>query len=256
MIHFTLTNKKLCFLLVTCCSLYITQIEAQDSEKKITYQQNYWIGYHNQCIISPHWNIYTEIEERRFFPDRSLTHMARINLNYKINSALEGTTGFAYFLQTTPQDPAKPVALTVPELRPHAQFTYTQRTGHLTIQHRYRAEWRFFRNTANNELVSGYHNNFRFRYRLQADYAFFQKENINKGTLRIKLSDEVMFNAGKEVINNTFDQNRIYAGINYQLWENISLELGYLKWFQQRSSGIEYYDRDILRFTILHRIKL
>ncbi|WP_276498371.1 hypothetical protein [Pontibacter litorisediminis] len=38
--------------------------------------------------------------------------------------------------------------------------------------------------------------------------------------------------------------------------ENITLEADYLKWFQQRSTGNQFYNRDIIRFIINHKIDL
>jgi hypothetical protein len=68
--------------------------------------------------------------------------------------------------------------------------------------------------------------------------------------------DELMINGGKNVLKNTFDQNRIYAALHYGINKNIALELGYLNSFQQRSSGIDYFNRDIIRFTFFHKINL
>ena len=68
--------------------------------------------------------------------------------------------------------------------------------------------------------------------------------------------DEIFINAGENIVHNTFDQNRIYAAFQYGINKNIAVELGYLKSFQQRSSGVDYYDRDIIRFNLIHKINL
>ena len=68
------------------------------------------------------------------------------------------------------------------------------------------------------------------------------------------MSDELMINVGNNIIYNLFDQNRIYLGMEQSFSKTISAELGYLYWFQQRSSGNQFFDRDIIRFTLLHRI--
>ena len=70
------------------------------------------------------------------------------------------------------------------------------------------------------------------------------------------VNDELMINGGKNVVKNTFDQNRIYAAFQYGVNKNIALELGYLNSFQQRASGVDYFDRDIIRFTFYHKINL
>ncbi len=68
--------------------------------------------------------------------------------------------------------------------------------------------------------------------------------------------DEIMINGGKNIVKNTFDQNRIYGALQYGVNKNIALELGYLNSFQQRPSGVDYFDRDIIRFTFYHKINL
>ena len=65
-----------------------------------------------------------------------------------------------------------------------------------------------------------------------------------------------MINGGEKVVKNTFDQNRIYVAILYGINKNIALELGYLNSFQQRSSGIDYFNRDIIRLSFYHKINL
>ena len=65
-----------------------------------------------------------------------------------------------------------------------------------------------------------------------------------------------MFNVGKKIVKNTFDQNRIYLAVNYKLNASYAFELGYMNWFQQQKSGVDFYNRDILRLSIIHSIDL
>jgi hypothetical protein len=65
-----------------------------------------------------------------------------------------------------------------------------------------------------------------------------------------------MINVGKAIVYNQFDQNRIYVGIEQGLGKGISAEIGYLYWYQQRASGNQFFERDIIRFTLNHKIKL
>jgi Protein of unknown function (DUF2490) len=72
----------------------------------------------------------------------------------------------------------------------------------------------------------------------------------------LKIAEEIMVNAGEHIVYNSFDQNRIYFALEKGLAKGFSAELGYLYWFQQRSSGNQYFERDIMRFTLYHKIKL
>ena len=123
----------------------------------------------------------------------------------------------------------------------------------VTVMQRFQAEERFIHNANKESLLAGSTFSWRFRYRLQADYIFWKKENQYLKTI---LSDEIMFNAGKSIIKNTFDQNRIYAAVQYGINKNIALELGYLNSFQRRANGIDYFNRDIIRFSVFHKIKI
>ena len=74
--------------------------------------------------------------------------------------------------------------------------------------------------------------------------------------MKAVINDEIMFNAGKNIIYNTFDQNRIYSALQVGFNDNLAIELGYLKSFQQRVNGIDYFNRNIIRLSIFHKINL
>ena len=94
--------------------------------------------------------------------------------------------------------------------------------------------------------------NLRFRFKFQASIPLFEIEE--KRFLKLKISDEVFINAGNIIISNTFDQNRIYAALNYEVSKNISAEVGYLNWFQQQPNG-KFFNRNILRFSVFYKIR-
>ena len=78
----------------------------------------------------------------------------------------------------------------------------------------------------------------------------------NSRYLKTIVYEEILLNAGKSIVKNTFDQNRVYAALQYGINPKIAIELGYLNSFQQRSSGIDFYNRDIIRLSIFHKLKL
>lgn len=228
-------------------------LQAQGIGKQVTQQQLMWYGYHNTLEWKTGWSVSSEVEERRFFnPDRKHQFLVRSQVRYSLGENWGASAGFTYLLQS-PQDPGATESLVIPELRPHLQLDYRQQISKLTITHRYRAEKRFFRNTESGELTKGYSSNYRFRYRIGLEYPVAM---IKQQPLKLKVSDEIMINAGDKIIYNRFDQNRIYGGLNYTLNKSFAVEAGYLKWFQQRSSGYQFYDRDIIRLAIMHKIEV
>ncbi|WP_136669038.1 DUF2490 domain-containing protein [Flavobacterium sp. H122] len=225
------------------------------AQKKVEKQQLLWYGYYNTLKFNENWSLLSEIQERQFYnPTAQHQLVFRSNLERKLAGNWNVSGGVTLFLQN-PNDPNSENNLTVPELRPDIGFNNKQKLGFLTISHRYKAEARFFHDVENDKLVGGFRfSNFRFRYQLGLDFPFWKKEEKEK--LSFKVKDEIMFNVGKKVVKNTFDQNRIYLALNYRLNDSYAVEMGYMNWFQQQKTGVDFYSRDILRFSLFHTIDL
>ncbi len=225
---------------------------AQVTTKRITHQQLLWFAYFNRVDLGPKWYMVSELQERRFaFPDRQHQLVLRAHAHRVFAEGWDASVGFTYFLQS-PQDPRSTSTLVVPELRPHVQVDGRNKLHpRWELVHRYRVERRFFRNVQGEDLVPGYWGWFRFRYRLTVQYKVWSKDDRS---LKLNVSDEIHFNFGSRVVMNSFDQNRIYAGVVYGFNKGLSAGIGYLNWFQQRTSGVDYYDRDIVRLIVEHRL--
>lgn len=223
--------------------------------KQVTNQNLYWIRYNNQMSLNKKWTLQNELENRRFFvPNRQHHFITHSRLHYKVLPNVDMAFGLTYSLQS-PQNPNLTSGLVVPEIRPVQEVNYINPvTKQLAIQHRVRIDERFIHKNDSKVLTDGYDFNFRFRYRLQASYKLAQKESKMPTTL--KISNEFMVNAGDKIIYNQFDQNRIYIAVDQGLSKNISAELGYIHWYQQRATGYQFFDREIIRLTMYHRIKL
>ena len=227
-------------------------IHAQ-SEKNTDHQSILWTRYYNQLLLNEKWSLHTEFDNRIFLkPIQENLYVIRIQGRYRLNEHLETGTGFAFFSVST-QDPTLDPDFNIPEYRGQQDITWKLIASKVTLSQRFQAEERFVHNSNKESLLPGTTFSWRFRYRLQADYTFWKKENQYLKTI---LSDEIMFNAGKNIHKNTFDQNRIYAALQYGMNKNIALELGYLNSFQRRTNGINYFKRDIIRFSIFHKIKV
>jgi opacity protein-like surface antigen len=240
------TIRIFCFLLVCFAS------KAQ-TEKNVDHQSLLWTRYYNQLTLNNKWSIHTEFDNRIFLnPVEENLYVIRLQGRYKINTNLEVGGGFAYFSVAT-QDPDVTSDFRIPEYRAQQDIVYKQDFGRFTLNQRFQVEERFIHNANKQELLPGTTFYWRFRYRLQGEYSCWKKENQY---LKAIVYDELMINGGDNVVKNTFDQNRIYAALQYGINKNIALELGYLYSFQQRASGVDYFDRDIIRFSFYHKIKL
>ena len=225
------------------------------AQRNIEHQNLYWMRYYNQLSFNQRWIWHNELDDRRFFKNNQQQHLIlHSRLYYKISKSLELAAGFTYSLQG-PQHPEHSSALTVPENRIVQELNHTHPLNHrFSLVHRFRIDERFIHKNNGQELIPGYDFNFRFRYRLGIHYGLDKDQTMHPTIL--KLSDEVMINAGPHIVYNTFDQNRISFSAEHQFSPAISVELGYMHWYQQRSSGYQFYSRDILRFTFYHRISL
>ncbi len=228
---------------------------AEAQTKHISRDKNLWLRYFARVSLPHDWGIDLEVEDRRYaFPDRQLNWLLpRVSLHHPIAGGWSANVGFLYYTTATPPEPKSEVELTVPELRPHVELDYRHKIQALDISHRYRLEERFTRRTENGALAQGYDFQFRFRYRLQAQYPLLRPSSGRD--LKAVVSDEILLNLGHRVVRNTFDGNRLYAGLNYRFSPVFQLEAGYMKFVQEKKNGDDYLSRDLLRVTLYHQIR-
>jgi hypothetical protein len=218
-------------------------------KNKLSKGQNLlWTRYHVTAQLSPKVSWVNEADNRVFIEDfKQAQFIAHTHLHYKTSSATEASLGFTY-AKTQPANPYATHRLGVPELRPFQEF-YIRQTlnSKWRVQQRFRSEQRFFRKNNGIELSEGYTFNWRFRYQFSVNYALSPK-------WALKAHDELFINAGKNIIYNTFDANRLYLAAAYKAFKPLTVELGFLKSIQQAKDGITYVDRNNIRFTIFHTL--
>lgn len=237
---------KLFFIIVFVC-----QFIAGQKQKKIDQQTLTWIRYYNIFPLSEKWTLHSEFDNRSFVdPIHQNLFVIRSQARYKATKLMDFGAGFAYFNVNT-QNPNIDPDYSVPEYRAQQDLTLVNDIAKITFHNRFQLEERFIQKADKSGLLDEFFYAFRFRYRLQSMFTLWEKTGKSiKGTI----SDEILFNYGKDNRRNTFDQNRIYFALRYHFNPNLGLELGYLKNFQRRASGVDFYDRDIIRFTVYHRI--
>lgn len=235
--------------------LFSPPLSGQTVEKKIFNQTLSLFVYTNNLEISPKWSVTSDVQERNFIkPVRQSLLFLRSRINYNLGQNWIASAGMAYYL-SSPGDPSSSSKLIVPELRLNQDLSYKQKFSAFSIGHRSRIEERFIRKSINGNLINGYIFIPRLSYQVSFEYNLFKSKN-NFHSLTFKASDGIFINASKHIVYNTFDQNRFYAGLNYQILKNIYIELGYINIFQQRSSGDQFYNRDIASLSINHKMKM
>lgn len=241
---------KLILIIFFCLS---NSILIAQTQKNIKHQNLLWTRYYNQLELDKKWAIHSEFDNRVFINaiEQNL-YVIRVQGRYNVKEKIDVGSGFAYF-SVANQDPDVESGFNKSEYRIQHDVALKQNFGKINLNHRFQIEERFFQNFNTQDLISGTTFAMRFRYRIHGDYVIWKDENQS---LKAIISDEIMINAGCEIVKNTFDQNRIYAALHYDIDKNFSVEAGYLNSFQQRASGIDYFDRNIIRISVFHKIKL
>ena len=212
-------------------------------------QWHSWFRYYNQATLNKNFVLHTEIDERILYnPSRQFQFFTHIHLHYRVKPWLDVAAGGNFNLTNS----AVNTSLAVPEWRPWQEVSLiSNEAKQWQFQFRYRLDERFIHNNDKLELTEVYHFNLRHRFRVQASVLLFSWHNAQSLTLRV--SDEVMLNTGD--VPRWFDQNRLYAGLTVRFNDRWSLESGYLNLLQPKTDS-EFYERNIIRTTLYHRIRL
>jgi hypothetical protein len=214
--------KNLLFI----CSLFLTVNLAAQT----THQTAYWIRLYAKVKLDSNWTWITEADERRFIlPDKQLQFIAHTHIHRKISKNTEGSLGVSF-------SSVRQGLIDVKEYRLFQEFyLYQNLTPKLRLAHRLRTEQRWFENVNKGEIISGFNFKFRYRYRPQLELKLNKKWSL-------KTNAEIMYH------QTGYDQFRFFTAAEYRFNPLFSMEMGYLKVNQKRSTG-GFYDRDNLRTT-------
>jgi hypothetical protein len=75
-------------------------------------------------------------------------------------------------------------------------------------------------------------------------------------TISYAINNETHLNFGKEIVYNTFDQNRFFAGVHYHTNTHDYLQVGYMYLYQQLASGNTYRYIHAIRIGYSHSLDL
>lgn len=217
------------------------------SQKKVDHQSLSWIGYQAKLNLHSNWQLAQEIEDRIYiFPFRQHQLYFKTSAYHTINSPISVGAGLVFMNQYLPQLQNQAVSDRRLEIRPSLEIQYRyQLSEKFELNERYIGEFRFQENEKGKILYANH------RSRLSIELGYQATEKI-----KVRVYDEIMLNAGKEIVHNVFDQNRAGLGVKYKFSKLTALEIGYFNWYQQRQSGDEFYQRDIIRITLSNTFDL
>ena len=220
--------------------------------KEVRSSNQVWTAYYNQTRLSDKWGLWLDIHARRTdFLDRWATLIVRPGVVYHLSNDARLMAGYAY-ARFYPEDPANDVQ---PEHRPWQQINWQGRIGRIETNHWVRAEERFRGHLEKGQLQPDYDFNWRFRFMVSGQLPLWG-EKTKPGVLALLLQNELWIQAGKRIVYNQFDQNRLFLGFVYPFSEQLRLQAGYQNVFQQEASGNRFQNKHVLRFFLYHTLDL
>jgi len=192
-------------------------------EKNVTYSDQQWFQYYNQLKLSKKWVIMTDGSYRRKDSFNSTAqYLLRIGAGYRLSPDVSVASGYANL------GFYKSEKVRLRENRTYQELVLTQKFSKFNLKHRFRIEERFFNTTSNSEIAGQKTFNFRFRYGFQASIPVLKLSSTDPGKkLLLQLGDEIMINAGHDIIYNVFDQNRVLIGPMIQFDDSFAVSLIY-----------------------------
>jgi len=241
------------FFLAVILFFAISTLAAQT--KQINHFNQIWGGYLNQTRLSKHWGFWAESQLRTHenFVENVSVNLNRIGATYYINDDTKITAGYAFINSFSPANGAN---IATPEHRLWQQIQWHTKYPKIRLMQWLRVEERFRQKLKSpNELDNSFAFNYRVRYNFLMQVPLSKKMFEPKG-LSFIFNDEVHVNFGKEIMYNTFDQNRFFLGLAYQTNKTSNLQIGYMNLFTQQPSGNVYRSLHVARVYYFHNLDL
>lgn len=221
--------------------------------KNTSHASQVWLAYFNQTRLSNKWGLWGDFQlrTREDLVGNLSTGIARVGLTYFVDDNVRLTLGYGFINHYPANDN---ITVSQPEHRPWQQvqwFTKNKRTRlmqYIRLEERYRKRY-----LNNNTLADSYAFNFRVRYNILYQVPLHPAGLVPK-KLSVLLNDELHVNFGKEIVNNYFDQNRLFLGFNYAFDADNNLQFGYLNTFIQTAAGNQYRNINALRVAYVQNL--
>ncbi len=214
---------------------------AQDS-KEINEQVQVWASLNTTARLTDKWGVVADVHVRRndFLADPSF-YFVRFGANRWLTEKLTLVFGYAHMWKAPACDGCETWSN---ENRIYEQVQYVTKYGMATVLQRFRNEQRWQQEVENDALTGETLFSDRVRYLLSFTIPLSEKPSVPA----LVLSDEILVQFGRDIVLNTFDQNRFFAGIKKRMSRSWSFDLGYMLVYQQKSSGYQYDLNHTLRW--------
>lgn len=241
------------FHLILIASLIGFSSLAQTPAKEVHSREQAWLGYFNQTRLTNTFGLWLDVHYRQTdnFVERPFQLLIRPAVTYFVRDNLRLNLGYA----SVSHFPAEGLNTTRPEQRVWQQVWWNQKYTGVNMVQWLRVEQRFNRKISNDILQDGYNRTNRIRYNMLFSIPLGKKE-IAPRTPFIVVSNEVFINFGKNIVYNTFDQNRFTLGLGYQFTSHLNAQLCYMNVYQQEAAGNRYMSSNVIRLFVFHSLDL
>ena len=248
---------KILSALILCTWVYQLPVQAQTptipESKETRSSGGAWFGLYTKYHISNKWSYYGEyhIRRRNGFKDMAQIYL-RFGATYKIAKYLDFTAGFVNPYYWAPTPLVENDDRVVPQYRAWEQAALATPFDHIKVYHQLRFEQRFKRDF---EKGSEYHLTHRFRYKLTV-HVPLNKQEFKNHTLFASFYEEIFIQAGKTIVYDHLEDNRVFAGLGYNINPTLQVQTGYMYTFRHDGAPWKYENRHIWRLSLYHHLDL
>jgi len=210
--------------------------------REIREQSQFWWSLNSTTRFTGRWGAVGDVHIRRndFLSEPSFT-LLRFGAHCWVSEALTVTLGYAHNWVAPAHDDWQ---TWTDENRIYQQVQYVAKLGGVTVLQRLRNEQRW-QEEVEDDVLTG---EAKFSDRVRVLFSLTIPVVQNRSMPALVVADEILVQFGPEIVLNTFDQNRLFAGIKQRLGPAWSFDLGYMLVYQQKSTGYQYDLNHTLRW--------
>lgn len=225
-------------------------LSQKPSSKDVNDQVQTWISINNSIKVNEQLSFLADFHIRRNdFLDNENFYFVRFGAGHSLNNKVFLISGYAHMWLA----PTKPEWNTFSnENRCYQQVQSSSKIGNISVLQRIRNEQRWQEKIVNDQKTGDNRFTNRVRYLLSLNIPIFKKSTMPT----LVISDEILIHFGKEVVYNTFDQNRIFIGIKQSINPKLSFDFGYMNVYQQKYSGYQYDSNHTLRLFFYYNTSI
>ena len=246
------------FTVVLILSSSLCQFSFAQSSREIVTQSAEWFALTSNIKLHKHLSLLAEGQFRYTGSFNPMQFQFRTGVEVHINKQLS-IMPLGYVYSWNPIYGKLPALYVNNEHRIFEQVVFKHSVGRVTLSHRGRLEQRYVQVHVNNngEVINEGYDLFmnRARYRFMMNIPI-NHSKMEPKTIYISAYDEAFFSWGKKVTYDEPDQNRIFAGLGYQLNKKLSAQGGFFYQMLIKSNGKQQENNVGFQVQLIYNIDL